>query len=444
MESTTLDIDIGINSQEVLAELKKITASISTLGVSTNTSTAKIDTGIKEATKSINNLGGVANTTAGKVVGGFKSMLGATLAMGIALTSIQSIFGFQKQAIDVKNLSDNLGISTERISKFHQAISDTGGSSSAIDSTLQSLNKSQLEFKQFGQGSFKEVQSKYGVSVGGNADEQLLKVADRMKGLSASKQIDLASMLGIDTQLLPLLRKGRTEIEAILATKTNGLISEKDAKNALAMQKSLGQIKANFAEIGKSILTLLAPALEKISNGVRWFFGLFAEYEGLAVASIVAIGVALLPVAGILAGMAIKAIILYAPFILIGTAIAGIIALMQELWVWFKGGDSIINQWFSFNDVIIAVGKGLECIQNIMKSIGSGIGAGFDFVLNMVGLGDNNKTPLPPSISNSASITNNVSASVDARGLSAGQAQQAVTSGITESLVNNATNTGGF
>lgn len=437
MKETTLDINIGINSSAVLSELKKIGSNVTGLASVSTVSMGKISDSVKGSTYSLKGLSSIAQSSSESITQGFKSMLGAGLAMGIGLSGIKNIFQFQQEAISVQRLSDNLGITTERISKMHQAIEEIGGSSGSLDATLMSLSKAQQEFKSFGQGAFKDVQRKYGVSVGGTADEQLLKISDRMQGLSRSKQIDLAGMLGIDEQLLPLLRKGRTEIEAILSKKTKGLISEKDAENALEMQKSLVQIKANFSEIGRSLMTILAPALQAVSGSVRWFFGLFSKYEGLAVASIVAIGLALTPVLVILYNMAVAVIGIVSPFLLVGVAVLGVIALLQELWTWIKGGDSIINDIFMpLDEWLKHLTRTFQIFKDLWDSWKGLVSDAVDGVINIFGGGSESKQPLPETRKNPPNIVNNVQSTVNASKLTTAQTEQAISKGISDGLVN--------
>lgn len=166
-------------------------------------------------------------------------------------------------------------MSIEALQEIGYAAQLSGSSIEAVKASVAGVNKTVGEAA-LGIGRGAQTFEKLGMSAK-NADgsiktfDQLMQeVADKMDGLSRQEQIALAEKLGIDRSLIPLLAKGRDELEALRAeAQAFGVTSEDDAKKAGALTDSLDRTKFMVGALGKYIAVGLMPQVTTVLDGFR-------------------------------------------------------------------------------------------------------------------------------------------------------------------------------
>lgn len=281
----------------------------------------------------------------------------------------------------------SFGIDIERLQQFEFATERAGGSADELRGDLANLTK-QLASPipgEFNQGLFL-----LGVNVrdtAGNlrsAEEVLLDLSDRFEGLSAAQKQILAQQVGLSESTLRFISQGRAEIERLstLASDLGGVLPEEATVVAAEYADRLTDVNLILNGIGKTVAISLLPGLtrtletfekwslnnreiitqnvqavvEGIGRGFEFLFdkgrqvvGFIAELipglEGLteegSVADLVFIG--FVTTLGILA-VAFSPIIAKAA--LIGTAIGGVILIIEDIVALVQGKKSLIGQLF--------------------------------------------------------------------------------------------------
>lgn len=375
-----LTLQIGVDGKVAVKEIGKVTSGLE--GLQSRATQAG-----KNAGKSMSGMGS-------SIRGMVSSVLPKIIVLTSAFAGLSAIMDLGKESQSLGQLSDKLGVSTEKLSAMGQVIEDMGGSKDALYGTLSALQASFTQFQQFGEGSLRDASVKYGLSISGDADTQLLNIANRMQSMSRGQQADMASMLGIDDQTLALLREGRGEMEKMIASKSDGLLSKEDAKTGKELNIAINKLKNSFRSISQTVMSTIVPALSVIVNGVKNVIDFFKKFEGLGTAVLIAIaGVITAVLLPSMIKFAVATIVAFAPFWAIGAVIAGLVLVFQDLWVGFQGGESLIfniakgirDLWKTFVGWLDAVIPKTGILRDIFEGIKSVMGFIAD---NLLKLGD--------------------------------------------------------
>lgn len=211
-----------------------------------------------------------AETAAIGFVGAIVALAGAVGAATIAVASSLDEIG------DFADLND---VSAVAVLELGHAAQLSGSSLDALKSSVQGLNRVAGEAA-LGIGRGAKLFATLGLSAKdaeGNVksfDDLLLDIADKMQGLSAQEQIALASKLGIDASLVPMLRKGRDEIEALRQEMRDfGAPQEADFAAAGDLMDSIDRLKAMFVATGQTIALYFLPIVKETVDAFRqWWF----------------------------------------------------------------------------------------------------------------------------------------------------------------------------
>jgi len=285
----------------------------------------------------------------------------ATLAgfTTIALSTIEPI----------ANLASETGVGIERVQELGYAASVSGSSIADFNSTLTEFSK------KVGEASFKNVEQfkTLGINVKGangelkSTDDLLLEVGGKLRNLSNSQQIEIASKLGINRSVIGLITQSSDEIQTLTErARRLGVVSEEQARLALRTNDAITTLKFGLGAIAQQIAIGFAPQLE---NMAKWFVELLEKNRDLIIKGFSVMGKTidslsqainrLLPtfpliIAGFLAwkvatlGVSKTTELLNAQFkrFLPVLIIAGLLLLLDDLIVAFRGGKSVIRDFF--------------------------------------------------------------------------------------------------
>ena len=333
-----------------------------------------------------------------------KSISSNTIALakfGLVATTAITLFTNRtaKAGEELLNLSELSNVSVENIERLGFAATQTGSNSRALESSIASLSKT------IGSASLKgnEDFMRLGISVRDasgqikTADKVLLEVGERFRrfGLSNQQQQDFASKLGIDSNLVNLLGKSSLELRKLFNEADRiGIISNKDAKALTEYNKSLNRLKFGFKSVGNEIALGFAPILRDLSNSFTNFLannkqtirdigqnaGGVLKSVGNFVATLTqgvfklgsSLGFSKEQTAGFVTGLGL----LLSPISKVKLAITALIAVVDDLIVGFKGGESVAFNYFKNIKEILGtnfIDKPKELVDRIRsgESIGS-------------------------------------------------------------------------
>lgn len=204
----------------------------------------------------------------------------AVLAVGAVAAAAAGAIGVfvTKVAEGIDELGDFAEIeqvSIEALQEVGYAAQLSGSSLDAVKASVAGVNKTVGEAA-LGIGRGAQTFEKLGMSAKNadgsikSFDQVLEEVAARMDGLSRQEQIALAEKLGIDRSLIPLLAKGRGELEKLREeARAFGLASEEDAQKAGELMDSLDRTRFVLGALGKYIAVGFMPQVTAVLDGFR-------------------------------------------------------------------------------------------------------------------------------------------------------------------------------
>lgn len=210
-----------------------------------------------------------------------------TMVSAATLAAAGSILYFTEKSAsasaEISKLSQLTGVSTKNIQGMMFAIEQAGGNAESMTADIMNLTMSMSSPipGEFNQGLFM-----MGVSVRKangelkSADEVLMNVADRMQGMSAARQLQWASKIGISNDTLLLLQQGRGEIERLKKQAENipTIVSEEGIKNSREFVTQLKLVRRIMSYIGQEATSAAGPALKSIVTSFTEWLKLNKEF----------------------------------------------------------------------------------------------------------------------------------------------------------------------
>lgn len=341
---------------------------------------------------------------------GLNKSLKAAVGFAASIKTLSaSLMGFTAIVFDsiepIANLASETGVSIERVQELGYAASVSGSSIADLNGTLTEFSK------KVGEASFKDIEQfkTLGINVRDangqlkSTDDLLLEVGGKLRNLSNSQQIEIASKLGINKTVIGLITQSSDEIASLTErARKLGVVSEEQSKLVLKTNDAITTLKFGIGSIIQQIAIGFAPQLEKMSN---WFITLLENNRDLIINGFTKFGNAineisnainrLLPLFPLIAGGFVawqvaalgvsKAVtLLNAQFkrFLPVIVITGLLLLIDDLIVAFRGGQSVIRNFlleflgFDIQPLLKNIVQGVKDIgRNIMNAFNSIIGA---------------------------------------------------------------------
>lgn len=327
-------------------------------------------------------LGVVSDT---KKLHDFKSGLTAITKTATALVAtvggltagVTTFFGSALSGLDDLNkIAQSTDTSLSYIQKLGYAASVSGSSIDAANSSIQVLAKT-IGDAASGIGRGERAFKQFGLSAR-NADgsvrsvEALLSdVNDLMQRMSKSEQLSLLNSLGIDQSMISLLGSTQQEIGALFEeAEALGLITAQGADAAVQYNDAMTQMGAVMNAVRTHIAIGLAPQLIKLMTAMKGWLVSNRELIQKGISQLVywllSVGKAilnfisainhivvatlgwkctLLGLIAVLAYVRRATLVAFAvnPIVWIMAAIAGLILLIDDLFIFVKGGQSVFD-----------------------------------------------------------------------------------------------------
>lgn len=363
-------------------------------------------------------LGGLLGN-ASKLLGVFASM---TAAMGVMLNkTLDTAEGFRRFTA-VTDLSAN------ELKRWQFAAKQAGTEAGEVEATIKSLQQARADIM-MGTGNMAPWQL-LGIAPGENPFKTLREIKERIKDLDPAVARSVLSQMGIGEGMFAMLRLSNREFDEL--NKKFELTAEQEG-NLAGINTQWAKFKFEISAVRDRIVAELVPALQPVIKFLSKIVGLlgnFAEWLNkgstaaqyvkvamVAIAgSIVAITLALTALVGVLglATVATAALDLAAAPLMpviwgitlavlaVVAAITAAVLIVQDLWVAFQGGDSVIANMVNrfqmlatvLSNVIGPFGKVLQMAgvwnkyekfkeQNGEEQQASGKGTGFMDVAKM-------------------------------------------------------------
>lgn len=323
----------------------------------------ELENATDEAGKSVDNLGNAAQKSAKN----FMLLASKVAAVAGPLIVLKNAFNFATQGEEILFMAQSANIAADSFQRLANASKMFGGWPESAAGVLRGLN-TQIQNMKFGQGSaVQEAAIRYGVSLHGanglaSPEELLENIARRMETLDPVAQWDVSRMIGLDDATIRLLQGGvaglRKEME--LASKYT-VFSKEDLENAWRFERTLREVKMAFDALWAEVSRSLLPILQEVGETGIKVINYFREHADF-------IKGGLLAISAILAGIAVKSVIAFAPFYGVAALVAGIAAafvlLYDDFMTWAKGGESALGFLWS---ILVEIGKLFQDMPDWLK-----------------------------------------------------------------------------
>lgn len=431
------------------------------------------------------------------------AVAGAALIAGAGAVTVW-VTSLSSATDEGKKFADSIGVSFEAMQELEFAVQRSGGSVSELRSDLDNLTKTMSSPVP---GEFNQALAIMGISARNasgalkTSDEILTDLSKRFEGLSAQKQVQLGAKLGLSSSTIKLLQNGREGIEELRkeAQQLGGIISDEDALNVAEFNDRLLDMQTVLKGIATGVGVSLLPAftdlftvardfffanreiisagLEQFIDGVAEGFGIAWDVMSRVVETIGDMVDGLFPlnsdldathaiaiaVAGVLLSLVAAAAAAAAPFLAMAAGATAVVLVLEDLWTFFEGGDSVIggfvdqfeNRFPALFDLLRAFGTliqetllapiqliidGWTEIFDLLSSIdvSEGITDALDFLESTAasfGFGDSVAPPSPAALSAGGGVTNNLTQNINGAGDPRAVGQEAANrAGISGSL----------
>lgn len=171
-------------------------------------------------------------------------------------------------------LSKTMSTNVEEVSAWQGAVKQAGGSAEGASSALAGLSGEMSTFQLTGQSAMLPVLTRLGVSLYDQqgklktSTQMWLELADSVKGMDPRQaQAFLQMIPGANQDMINFALLGRGAMEAYVgAARQAGVTTKESAEAAAAYQRQIELLDASATSLGRTLTTMLAPALTGIMD----------------------------------------------------------------------------------------------------------------------------------------------------------------------------------
>lgn len=254
---------------------------------------------------------------------------------------------------EVGKTASHLGVTTAALQELRYAAEKSGVPVDALNDALKELQVRSVDAKS-GQGEAAEAFKMLGLKSTDAAGkireplELLSEMADRINALpTQSERIWIADAIFGDegSLVLRMLKEGSSGLSTMRneAQKLGLVLGGDSIANASRFNQALKKLQSVSGGIANTFVEKLLPPLSWFMEKCADLSAAFNQMEGRA--SLVR--TTLLTLGGILGVLAVKAAIAFAPIIAIFAGIAIAAVVIDDLWVAFKGGNSVFRSLYN-------------------------------------------------------------------------------------------------
>lgn len=338
----------------------------------------------------------------------FTLLAATTVAAGTALAIRKVTSDAMKAAVDFKQFEIETGSSAQELQKWQAVAEQTNQSAESVTSAIKAIVANQEKIR-LGQGNIAGFQL-LGIDPRQDPFKILEELRVKTRGLSEGMRKNILSQIGVGKGLIQTLNLTKEQFDEMAG---RAWIISPQAIETLNKTKSSLDLAGRAINYMKAQIAVgLSPQIDKATKSLQNFlkaneeniikiFKLGFEYverfvKALAnaasfidriVTSTIGWKTALKILLGAL--IAFNSALLSSPFDLIAAAIILLIGILDDLYVYFKGGKSLLGELFkSFPEsekTFLGFAKNLKDILSLLKYFSSGDESGINKILTQWG-----------------------------------------------------------
>lgn len=282
-------------------------------------------------------------------VAGFLSSFAAPLAGVLSLGSVTTAFFDAAKEID--DTSRSLRVSTDALQLWRGAAREAGVGASEFDKVLQSASQTAIKYGTTTEKEFERMRQMYG------------RMSLRQANAVGARE-------GLSPESVNFLRMNNKEFQRqIDLQKKLGVIDKRAIESARKLRFAKEELRETYNRLSAQIMGKFSPAFEWVIKKFTQFVNFLRENETFTTAVIIGIAAAvtafLLPALTALAAAVLMNPITWI-FIAVAAAIGTVAALIDDLFTFMEGGDSLFD-WTPIVNSIKAVQKALKPLIEFFK-----------------------------------------------------------------------------
>ena len=216
-----------------------------------------------------------------KMADAFRRVRNEVFALAASVFAIRGLREFAQEIIQneaaIGRWAKVIGMSTENLSAWGGAAERAGGTMGATTGTLNGLMQEFQKFALTGQSQVIPYFRALSVDITDVTTgalrpmgDILLDLADRFHAMSPERAESFGTALGLDQGTINLLIQGRQAVEQLLeAQRRLGVVHKEDAEAGQALINNLLDLQQAVRDVGRAIITDLAPDIEHMLDGMR-------------------------------------------------------------------------------------------------------------------------------------------------------------------------------
>lgn len=316
------------------------------------------------------------------------SLAGLGKVFGSIMASFVSFQALKAITVDYVNFNVELGKSTsllglnvEEVSALGGALERFGGNTDSAITSIKSLS-GHLEQAKRGQGALIEVSRKYGLRVDpfASATDTLKSLGGQMGRFTHQQRLAISQQLGLDESLTRAFADGGKELgKYIQKQKELGTTTQEDIDLSNKFSNAQLDLKDVFGALTRDFARVILPAFTKLVELFSSFIEWVRNHKQLVIIFFTGILIAMSPILIMLAKIAIASLAAFAPFFIIGAVIAGVSLIIEDIYGYFMGWDSVTGDLVKQFPVL---GMILEPLRPIVKGISDTFEAIVDWLKN--------------------------------------------------------------
>lgn len=276
---------------------------------------------------------------------GALGIAGAGLSMNAVLDHTAEMLGRVQDA-------ETVGVNISQYDALSRSFQTLGVDADGFRDSMIDLNEAMGEAASDAKSGKAESFKTFGVSLKdaqGNiksADQALLELAGSMEKMDKQQATFQIKQLGItDNAVIAAMLKGQKALERqIDLQKSLGVLNEKDVEQLKRFKQAQNELSAIFSRFSDVLAMTAAPALELIIDVTKDVIKWGREHKGFLIGFFGALaGVAIPMLTSALWGMATAAWAAIAPFIPFIAVAVALGLVIDDLWTYFNGGESVIG-----------------------------------------------------------------------------------------------------
>lgn len=289
---------------------------------------------------------------AGVTTDGFKELAISALGIAGAGLSLNAVLDHTAEMLGRVQAAETVGVDIGQYDALSRTFQTLGVDADGFRDTMIDLNEAMGEAASDAKSGKAESFKTFGVSLKdaqGNiktADEALLELSDTMSKMDKQQATFQIKQLGItDNAVIAAMMNGRKELERrIDLQKTLGVLNEKDVAQLKSFKSAQDELATIFSRFADLLAMSVAPALEMIIDVTKSIIEWGSKHKTFLVAFFgILAGVAIPALTASLWSMATAAWAAIAPFAPFIAAAVALALVIEDLWNYFTGGESVIG-----------------------------------------------------------------------------------------------------